>query len=122
MTRRIAQIAALMIAVSSLVGACGYSPTNPSNAYTGPVAVQGVKVTPQQIQLSAIGETKDLVATIFPANATDQAVTWDSSDPKVVSVDAKGRITALAAGAGIFITVTTHDGRYEASVNVSVNQ
>lgn len=122
MSRRRMQVAALMFALTFAVTGCGYSSPNPLGPSMSTVSVQGVKVTPQVIQFSAIGDTKDLVATISPANATDQVVTWDSSDPKVASVDAKGRVTALAAGAGVFITVTTHDGRYQASVNVSVNQ
>lgn len=84
------------------------------------VPVQGVKVTPQVVQLLAIGETRQIVATIAPANATDQAITWESSDPDVASVDPAGLVTAKAAGAGVFITAYTHDGHHEASVNVTV--
>ncbi len=84
------------------------------------VPVQGVKVTPQVVQLLAIGETRQIVATIAPANATDQAITWESSDPSVASVDPAGLVTANAAGAGVFITAYTHDGHHEASVNVTV--
>ena len=92
----------------------------PGDPDPGTVPVQGVKVTPQVIQLSKIGETRQLLATVAPANATDQAVTWESTDATVASVDATGLVTAKAAGTGIFITVITHDGRHEASVNVSV--
>ena len=53
-----------------------------------PIAVQGVRVTPQSVVLSAIGETRQLTATIAPVNASDQAITWESSDAAVVSVDA----------------------------------
>jgi uncharacterized protein YjdB len=84
------------------------------------VPVQGVKVTPQVVQFLAIGETRQIVATIAPANATDQAITWESSDPSVASVDPAGVVTAKAAGAGVFITAYTHDGHHEASVNVTV--
>lgn len=84
------------------------------------VPVQGVKVTPQVVQFLAIGETRQIVATIAPANATDQAITWESSDPTVASVDLAGVVTAKAAGAGVFITAYTHDGHHEASVNVTV--
>jgi uncharacterized protein YjdB len=84
------------------------------------VAVQGVKVTPQVVQLLAIGDTGRVVATISPSNATDQAVRWESSDSGVASVNAAGLITAKAAGLGVFVTVYTHDGGHQASVNVSV--
>jgi uncharacterized protein YjdB len=85
------------------------------------VPVEGVKVTPQVIQFSAIGETRQLAAVISPSNATDQAIVWESTDSAVATVDAFGLVTAKAAGVGVFITAYTHDGRYQASVNVSVN-
>jgi alpha-L-fucosidase 2 len=85
------------------------------------VSVLAVRVTPQVIQFAAIGETRRLVATISPANATDQAITWESTDSGVATVDAEGLVTARAAGSGVFITAYTHDGHHEASVNVSVN-
>jgi len=104
----------LVIGLAIGVAACGY-PTQPI------VPVQGVKVTPQTVHFFAIGETMDLSASVFPENATDQAVTWESSDPAVATVDANGRVTARAAGADVFITVFTRDGRHQASATVSVN-
>jgi uncharacterized protein YjdB len=85
-----------------------------------PVAVDGVRVTPQSIQLTAIGATRQLVATISPANATDRVLTWESTDSTVASVDATGLVTARAGGVGIFITAITHDGHFQSSANVSV--
>lgn len=84
--------------------------------------MQAVRVTPQVVQFAAIGETRQLRATVVPADATDQAITWESTDSSVASVDAGGLVTAKAAGSGVFITVYTRDGRHEASVNVSVNR
>ena len=101
--------------------ALGCSYPNQPYASTDNVAVRGVKVAPQTIAFLAIGETKQLSATIAPANATDQIISWESTDSTVASVDANGLVTAKAAGFGVFITVTTHDGRHEASANVSVN-
>ena len=46
-----------------------------SSQPTDPIAVQGVRVTPQSVVLSAIGETRQLTATIAPVNASDQAIT-----------------------------------------------
>jgi uncharacterized protein YjdB len=103
----------------ALALACGYS-TQP---YGSPdkVPVRSVKVAPQVIQFFAIGETRNLSATISPANATDRAISWESTNPAVASVDANGLVTAKAVGFGVFITVTSHDGKHEASANVSVN-
>ena len=110
----------VLICGVALALACSSYSTQPYGS-TDRVSVQGVIVTPQVIQFSAIGETKNLSATISPAYATDQAISWASTNPAVASVDANGLVTAKAVGFGVFITVTTHDGQHEASANVRVN-
>jgi len=87
----------------------------------GMVSVQAVRVTPQAVQFLAIGETRQLRATIFPTDATDQDISWESSDPRVATVSPTGLVTAQSSGIGVFITAYTHDGGHQASVNVSVN-
>ena len=110
---------ALAIVITVLLSACGDAgPTQPDAVPVVPV--QNIKVTPQSVQLTAIGETKQLVASIGPANATDRAVTWESTDPSVASVDGSGLVTARSAGVGVFVTVITHDGNLQASANVGV--
>jgi len=99
-----------------LLAAVGCSSDSPPD----PVLVEGIRVTPQSVQLSAIGETRQLTAAISPVNATDQAITWESADSAVASVDADGLVTARAAGTGVFVTAITHDGHHESSANVSV--
>ncbi len=101
---------------TALCQACGTYGTAPNQN----VQVQGVKLAPQSVQL-AIGETKRLTATVEPAYATDQTITWESTNPGVVSVDATGLLTAKAPGAGVLITVFTRDGHHEASTTVTVN-
>ncbi len=44
------------------------------------------------------GDTEKLKAVFTPADTTDQAVTWTSSDPSVATVDANGNVTAVANG------------------------
>ena len=100
-------------------GGCDYS--NGVTYPNSPVAVEGVIVTPQSVQLAAVGATRQITATIAPLNATDKAVTWESSNAAVATVDGNGLVTARAVGDGVFITVFTHDGHHQASVNVSVN-
>jgi uncharacterized protein YjdB len=108
-----------LICASTFAVGCSYS--SAPYGRTANVAVSGVTIAPQTIQFVAVGETRTLVARISPANATDQAVTWDSSDPTVASVDNTGLVTARSNGVGVFITVTTHDGHHEASANIGVN-
>jgi uncharacterized protein YjdB len=112
--RTIARLYTVAI-LSQSANAC----SSPGESDTVPVL--GVKVTPQSFVFQAIGETKQMTATISPANATDQAIAWESTDSTVASVDSAGLVTARAVGSGIFITAFTHDGHHQASVNVSVN-
>lgn len=98
------------------------NPSQPAATDSTPtiVPVTGVKVAPQSIVFTTVGETRQIALDVAPANATDPAVTWESTDVAVATVDATGLVTARGAGAGVFITVFTHDGHLQASVNVSV--
>lgn len=66
-----------------------------------------------------VNETVSLVATITPSNATNQAVTWTSSDDSVASVASDGTVTALGGGSAT-ITVTTEDGGFTAAYVLTV--
>ena len=65
------------------------------------------------------GKTITLTATIEPANATDKAVTWSSDAEGVATVDENGVVTGVAEGTA-HITVTTHDGEFQATCTVTV--
>ncbi len=54
-------------------------------------------------------ETTDLVATVFPENTTDKSVTWKSSDENIATVDANGKVTAVAVGNTV-VTATAASG------------
>ncbi len=65
-----------------------------------------------------VGEELQLKATVAPENASYPELTWVSSDDKVVTVDANGKIKAVAAGTAK-ITVTCADGvKAECTVTV----
>ncbi len=83
------------------------------------VAVTGVSINPGNITLD-INTTGQLTATVAPANATNTNVTWSSNDNNIATVNANGLVTAVAPGNAI-ITVTTADGGFTATCNVTVN-
>ena len=60
-----------------------------------------------------------LKATVAPDNASNKNVTWKSSDESVATVDADGKVSAVAAGTAT-ITVTTTDGGQTATCAVTV--
>ena len=81
-------------------------------------SVTGVKIENQLSKLS-LGETAQLKAAVTPKNATNQKISWSSSNPKVVQVDAAGKVKAVASGTAT-VTATTEDGGYEAAVQITV--
>ena len=96
----------------------GYSTGTESVGRVEQVKVTGVKLDKTSLELKA-GESAVLTATVSPDNATNQSVTWKSSDTKVATVDEDGKVTAVAAGTAT-ITVTTADGGKTASCKVTV--
>lgn len=79
--------------------------------------------TSQEFTLGAT-TTTTLTATVAPNEATNKAVSWESSAPTKVSVtdngDGTAEIEALAEGTAT-ITVTTDDGSYTATCDVTVH-
>jgi altronate dehydratase len=98
----------------------------------GHQAMCTVTVSPKEIPLTGVslnkastilvvGESEELIAEITPSNATNQNITWSSSNTTVAEVSEAGVVTAKNAGTAN-ITVTTDDGNKTASCNVTVNK
>lgn len=92
-----------------------YSPYLKSQSY---VDVAGVTLEPETLTLP-VGDTYTLKATLTPEDASETGLRWTSSDPSVATVDAEGKVTAIAPGAAV-ITVTTAVGGYTDSCVVTV--
>jgi len=84
------------------------------------VAVIGVKLNETSLIL-VVGETKTLMATVLPENATNKFVAWESSDAAVATVALNGQVTAHSSGETTII-VTTVDGAFIAKCKVIVVQ
>ena len=72
------------------------------------VPVTGVKLNKDSLTLQEKG-SDTLTATVEPADATNQDVTWKSSDTSIATVSADGTVTAISAGTAT-ITATAKDG------------
>ena len=82
------------------------------------VSVTGVKLDNGKLELKA-GETAQLTATVEPSDASDKSLEWTSSDAKIATVDASGKVTAVGVGSAT-ITVKTKDGGKTATCAVTV--
>ena len=80
--------------------------------------VTGVTVDPAELPLFT-GDSKILTATVKPDNAADKTLKWESSNDKIATVDADGKVTAVAPGTAT-ITATAADGGYKATCTVTV--
>ena len=81
--------------------------------------VTGVVLDQSSITLKE-GSSQTLIATVSPSDATNQSLSWKSSDSQTASVDNNGMVKALKAGSAT-ITVTTLDGGMTATCKVTVN-
>jgi uncharacterized protein YjdB len=84
------------------------------------VAVTSISLDKTELNL-LVDSTAQLIATILPEDATNNNVTWSSSNEAIASVSATGLVTALAEGAAT-ITVTTEDGGFTATCTVTVTR
>jgi hypothetical protein len=94
----------------------GYTPPVVQSSPT--TSVTGVILNKTTTSLN-VGDTETLTATITPYNATNQNVTWTSSDTNVARVSA-GTVTGVAPGTAT-ITVSSVDGNRIATCIVTVN-
>ena len=99
-----------------------------ASAYTGGSSSASIPVTGVQLDLGSLntitlgpGATYQLIARVQPSDATDQRVTYSSSDTSVAAVGSNGVITAGKIGTAI-VTVRTSQYGYTASCTVNVKK
>ncbi len=72
------------------------------------IPVTGLELNKNSLTLQETG-SDTLTATVEPADATNQDVTWESSDTSIATVSEDGTVTAISAG-NATITATAQDG------------
>lgn len=82
--------------------------------------VTGITLNQTSVVLTATDTYSSLVATVFPANATNKNVTWTSSDTSIATVSSTGVVTTVSDGT-VTITATTQDGGFSSSAIFTVN-
>ena len=86
---------------------------------TQEVAVQGVHIF-NKIDKLTLGDTHQLEANVSPINATNQEITWSSSDISVATVDDTGLVTGVRNGTAK-ISVMSEDGGFKDSIKITVS-
>ena len=80
------------------------------------IPVSSVELDREILELEA-GKTHYLIATVNPADATEQTIQWTSSNTAVATVDEAGMVSAVSAGSA---TVTAACGGESAQCQVTV--
>ena len=82
------------------------------------VRVTGVTLNASTATVNT-NQTVALVATVLPNDAADKIVTWSSSEASIATVSSEGVVSGVSSGTTDII-VTTHDGGYTASCEITV--
>lgn len=83
-----------------------------------PLVIKGIRLNKTSTSIKE-GKFKQLTPIFTPGNTKNKSVTWKTSDAKIATVTANGRVFGLKEGKAV-ITVTTADGKYSAKCTVTV--
>lgn len=104
-------------------GVCPYKGGGSTSSKTAsvPKTVYASSITATNIPTKInAGDTATLKASVYPSNAEDKEVTWESSDTSVLSVSKTGELTAVGVGTAI-ITAKTSRGTSK-KFTITVNE
>lgn len=84
-----------------------------------PNLVSSIEIDRSEVSLK-VGESVQIEARVFPADATEKTLKWESADTRIATVDDKGNVTAVTEGVTV-LTVSAIDGSgVSAQIKVSV--
>ena len=117
--RKLFYFFALLFTTSTLFIACSSDETDVVHIPVASVMLRPATFSMLLDTLVVDTPTRPLTAIIAPVDATNQNVTWSSSDEDVAEVNADGVVTAVSEGTAT-ITVTTVEGNFRATAAVTV--
>jgi transglutaminase/protease-like cytokinesis protein 3 len=106
------------VAKVTIEGIGNFKGKNSVSFYIEKIDVEYVILNCYEMEL-APGSSFDVLAEVYPTNATFKDVVWTSEDEKVAAVDENGKVTAIANGS-TYIVASSRDGNYEVSCKVNV--
>ena len=80
------------------------------------IPVEAISINKTSVTLKR-GESVVLSATVFPEDATEQFITWTSSNDDIATVNQDGKVTAFEDGTAI---ITVKSGSVQASCEITV--
>lgn len=89
----------------------------PGGVIGGRIATESIMISPSTAEI-VLGETSKLNVAIFPLDADDQTVKWESSDPSVAEVDKSGNVTAKAIGDATITATAVNGSSFQSTVHV----
>ena len=87
---------------------------------TAEPSVTSITLSAKSANMKA-GSTFTLKATVKPDNAIIKSVTWTSSNSKIASVSASGKVTAKKAGTAVITGMTINGKSAKCTINVRPN-
>ena len=118
--------ALLVLATLSLLGgmaslaSCGGESSSSSSSTQSEIHVESVTLSSASSSLE-VGKTLSLSVKITPSNATNQSVSYSTSDEKVASVSQDGVVTGVSEGKAT-ITVIALDGGKTSTLSLQIIQ
>lgn len=106
-------------------GVCPYrsggSSSSSSSYSSTPKTVYATSITAKNVpsKINA-GDTATLEASVYPSNAEDKTISWESSDSSILTVSSTGKLTAVGVGTAT-ITAKTSRGTSK-KFTITVNE
>ena len=102
-------------------GVCPYTGGGSSSYSNTPKTVYATSITAKNVpsKINA-GDTATLEASVYPSNAEDKTISWESSDSSVLVVSSAGKLTAVGVGTAT-ITAKTSRGTSK-KFTITVNE
>ncbi len=120
MKSNISRIAAALLSLALLLS---FAPTAWAEGELGPdpedIPVTEVSLNPTELELE-VGKLETLIATVEPAGATNQKVTWSSGNENVARVDDGGYVIAVGVGTATITATAVADPSKKAECTVTV--
>ena len=84
------------------------------------VHVASISLDKTTIDSLEVGKSEKVTATVLPSDASNQEVSWTSSNKKIATVSQDGTITAISAGQVTITCTSKENAEIKASVEVTV--